>query len=52
MQWEPRSKRDKHEDSDIEDDINVEKVIEKTDKQAEAYEHSLQQSRNFSFIDE
>ncbi|XP_034195473.2 periodic tryptophan protein 2 homolog [Osmia lignaria lignaria] len=46
VQWEPRSKRDKHEDSDIEDDIDVEKVIEKTDKQAKAYEHSLQQSQN------
>ena len=48
---EPPTKRDKKTDSDEEDDVNIEKTIEKTDKQAKAYEDSLlKKSRNFLLI--
>lgn len=48
--WEPPVKKDKQQtDSDIEDDVDIEKAIEKTDKQTKAYERNLQKSRNFDF---
>lgn len=43
----PPFKKNKKADSDEEDDINVEKAKEKTDKQVKAYEYNLEQSRNF-----
>ncbi|XP_012140709.1 periodic tryptophan protein 2 homolog isoform X2 [Megachile rotundata] len=46
VQWEPHTKRDKKDDSDTEDDVDVDKAIEKTDKQIKAYERNLQQSQN------
>ncbi|CAK9809708.1 Periodic tryptophan protein 2 homolog [Anthophora quadrimaculata] len=41
----PPAKRDKQTDSDEEDDVDIEKAIEKTDKQAKAEERNLEQSR-------
>lgn len=46
---EPPAKKDKAKDSDTEDDIDIEKTIERTDKQARAHERNMQLSRNFSF---
>ncbi|OAD61424.1 Periodic tryptophan protein 2 like protein, partial [Eufriesea mexicana] len=47
MPWEPPPlKKDKKTDSDEEDDVNIEKAIEKTDKQAKVYEYNLEKSRN------
>ncbi|XP_043259582.1 periodic tryptophan protein 2 homolog [Colletes gigas] len=44
--WEPPVKKDKrHPDSDIEDDVDIEKVLERTEKQTKAYERNLQKSR-------
>lgn len=45
--WEPPAKKDKaKEDSDTEDDIDIEKTIERTDKQAKAHERNMQLSRS------
>ncbi|CAK9804620.1 Periodic tryptophan protein 2 homolog [Anthophora plagiata] len=41
----PPVKKDKQTDSDEEDDVDIEKAIEKTDKQAKAEERNLEQSR-------
>lgn len=46
----PPIKRGKRTDSDEEDDVNIEKAIEKTDKQIKAHERDLLKSSNFSFI--
>ncbi|XP_068986083.1 periodic tryptophan protein 2 homolog [Bombus flavifrons] len=40
----PPIKRNKKADSDEEDDVNIEKAIEKTDKQVKAHEHNLLKS--------
>ncbi|KAG6796535.1 periodic tryptophan protein 2 [Apis mellifera caucasica] len=44
----PPFKKNKKTDSDEEDDINIEKAKEKTDKQVKAYEYNLEQSQNSS----
>ncbi|KZC03862.1 Periodic tryptophan protein 2 like protein [Dufourea novaeangliae] len=50
--WEPSlKKKKKQKDSDTEDDVDLEKAIEKTDKQAKAYERNMQQSRDLPDTD-
>ncbi|XP_076749162.1 periodic tryptophan protein 2 homolog [Xylocopa sonorina] len=43
---QPAPKKGKKTDSDEEDDVDIEKAIEKTDKQAKAHERNLQRSEN------
>lgn len=51
MPWEsPPIKKEKQTDSDEEDDVDVDKAIERTEKQAKARERNIQQSRNVQFL--
>ncbi|XP_053995438.1 periodic tryptophan protein 2 homolog [Hylaeus anthracinus] len=44
--WEPPAKKDKQQtDSDVEDDVDLEKAVERTEKQNKAHERSLKKSR-------
>lgn len=48
VEWEPPVKKERLKDSDSEDDIDVEKVVEKTEKQkARAERKLLESSENF-----
>lgn len=46
VEWQPRAKKEKSNDSDSEDDINVEKILEKTEKQKAYAEQKLLESGN------
>lgn len=46
IEWEPPSKKERSKDSDSEDDIDIEKIIEKTEKQKAHAERKLLNTGN------
>lgn len=44
VEWEPPAKKEKPKDSDSEDDINVERIIERSEKQKARAERKLLES--------
>lgn len=48
VEWEPPSKKEKPKDSDSEDDIDLEKVVERTEKQKAHAERKLLESDDLS----
>lgn len=50
VEWEPPSKKERSKDSDSEDDIDIEKILEKTEKQKAYAEHKLLDSGEEKFF--
>lgn len=49
VEWQPPAKKEKSNDSDSEDDIDVEKILEKTEKQKAYAEQKLLESGNIFY---